>query len=80
MVSAEEWDEGGGGRPAGGVGEVGEAMASSSGFAIRRPPSDWDRLRSPFMLPHARLAIEMATAAGCVCVVVLSERQATASH
>jgi hypothetical protein len=34
------------GSSAGGVGEVGV----SSGFAIRRPPSAWVRLRSPLMV------------------------------
>lgn len=29
---------------------------ASSGFAIRRPPRDWERLKSPSMTPQARCA------------------------
>lgn len=53
-VLFEECDDGGGGGRAwlsgagGGGGEAaGEYVDSSSGLAMRRPPSDWDRLRSP---------------------------------
>lgn len=52
-VLSEECDEGGGGRALGELGEVGEATASdssSSGLAMRRPPNDCDRLKSPFMM------------------------------
>lgn len=31
-------------------GEIGEAMASSSGLAMRKPPREPERFRSPFML------------------------------
>ena len=51
-VLSEECEEGGGGRALGDVGEVGEVTASessSSGLAMRRPPNDCDRLKSPFM-------------------------------
>lgn len=55
-VLVEDREEGGGGRAeesdlsVGSTGEVGDATASSSsGLAIRRPPSDPDRLRSPLM-------------------------------
>jgi hypothetical protein len=44
-VLFEECDEGGAGLLVGG--EVGESLASSSGLAMRRPPSDCERLRSP---------------------------------
>lgn len=55
---ARECDGAGGGAAAlwvacggGGGGEdAGDALSSSSGFAMRRPPSDCDRLRSPFMV------------------------------
>lgn len=55
-VLSDECDEGGGGRAlgVGTVGEVGEARGSSSGLAMRRPPNDWDRLRSPFMMEEGR--------------------------
>lgn len=57
-VLPEECEEGGTGRwpvdVAGGEAS-GEPKASSSGFAIRRPPSDWDRLMSAGMLALWRL-------------------------
>jgi hypothetical protein len=59
MVESEDCEEGGGGRErlllvVVGTGDVGEATASSSsGLAMRSPPSDWDKLRSPFMLMMA---------------------------
>lgn len=54
MVLEDECDEGGGGsiEVVGSLsgGDCGEARLSSSGLAMRKPPSDWDRLISPFMV------------------------------
>lgn len=37
------------------IGESGEVVGgASSGFAIRRPPSAWDRLRSPLIVVAGR--------------------------
>jgi hypothetical protein len=51
-VLAEECDDGGGSEED--SFEVVDGFASrilsSSGFAMRNPPKDWDRLRSPFMI------------------------------
>lgn len=48
-VLAEECDECGG-RDAGSWVVLGTFVSSSSGFAMRKPPNDWDKLRSPFMM------------------------------
>ena len=55
LVEESEAGGGGGGRvaPAMGTGGDGEVEASS-GFAIRRPPSVWERLMSPFMAAVCR--------------------------
>ena len=58
----DDWEDGGGGSGmelalAGGsipgttvAGSSDEFREESSGFAIRRPPSDWERLKSPSMM------------------------------
>ena len=58
----DDWEDGGGGSGmelalAGGsipgttaTGSSDEFKEESSGFAIRRPPSDWERLKSPSMM------------------------------
>ena len=35
---------------------------ASSGFAIRRPPNDWERLKSPSMTPRCKVCVAMAVA------------------
>jgi len=53
---ARECEDGGCGAAfwgAGGGKVAGGALSSSSGFAMRRPPRDCDRLRSPFMVEGA---------------------------
>lgn len=65
---SDECDEGGGGRAVDAVGEVGDARGSSSGLAMRRPPSDWDRLKSSFIV--RALAVDgRAAAAGAAAVM-----------
>ena len=55
MVLSDDWEDGGRGRVSGMVGDIGDVTASSSsGFAMRSPPSDWAKLRSPFILPVKR--------------------------
>lgn len=75
---SDECDEGGGGRAVDAVGDVGDWRGSSSGLAMRRPPSDWDRLRSSFIV-RALAVDERAAAAGAaaaMCESGSSDRRA----
>ena len=69
MVSPDECEEGGGGRAAGSWsfgGDVGDAMASSSGFAMRRPPRAPLNDRSALMLGSIALQRQRLSCAGCI--------------
>ena len=82
-VLSDECEDGGGGLLFGGgdgaVGDVGEVTVSS-GLAIRSPPSDWDRLRSPALMMekavmYAVEAVAEAAPAEGACSVGSSERR-----
>lgn len=55
-VLPDECEDGGGGRAAWlAAGDVGDVNSSSSGLAIRRPPSDWNTLISALILDATAL-------------------------